>query len=117
MRWRWITWVILLFSGAMLLWASTRIGSEIDCAQHIPGSAAQEACELQRDVRSGIGLFAVGVVWIGGSLVLGVLWLATRPPKRQCPRCGRSVKAGLTACRACGRVLDPDARPDDVDPT
>jgi hypothetical protein len=70
MRWRWITWVILLFSGAMLLWASTRIGSEIDCAQHIPGSAAQEACELQRDVRSGIGLFAVGVVWIGGSLVL-----------------------------------------------
>lgn len=113
MGWRWITWLILLFSGAMVLWASTRAGSPLDCAEHVPGSAAREACELQQDIRSGIGLFAVGVVWVGGTLVLGVLWLATRPRKRSCPRCGRDVKAGLGVCPACGCELDGPRRADD----
>ncbi len=115
MRWRWISWVILLFSGAMLLWASTRVGSSLDCAEYAPGSAARGACELQSDVRSGIGLFAVGVVWIGGTLVLGVVWLATRPPKRKCPRCAVDVRKGLTACPNCGYEFgvdgDGEARP------
>jgi hypothetical protein len=115
-RWRWITWLILLFSGAMLLWASTRVGSPLDCAQHPAGSAARDACELQRDIRSGIGLFAVGVVWIGGTLVLAVIWLGTRPRKRSCPRCGRNVKVGLTACPACGRELDAAAAGDGATP-
>ena len=100
-RWRWISWVMVLFSGAMLLWAVTRVGG-LDCAQYAPGTAARDACELRQDVRAGLGLFAVGVVWVGGTLVLGVIWLATRPPKRRCPRCGRDVKVGLTACPGCG---------------
>jgi hypothetical protein len=106
--WRWITWLLLLFSGAMLLWASTRIGDGgLECAQYAPGSPARGACELQSDLRSGIGLFAVGVVWIGGTLVLGVIWLATRPPKRRCPRCARVVKVGRTACPGCGYEFAP----------
>jgi hypothetical protein len=113
MRWRWTTWAILLFSGAMLLWASTWIGGGLECAEYAPGTAARDACELQKDVRSGIGLFAVGVVWIGGTLVLGVIWLVTRPGKRRCPRCAREAKVGLTACPECGyefgREPDEDA--------
>ncbi len=101
MRWRWISWVIVLFSGAMLLWALSRT-SGVECGQYLPGTTEREACELREDVRTGIGLFAIGVLWIGGSLVLGVIWLATRPAKRKCPRCGRDVKVGLTACPACG---------------
>ncbi len=107
MRWRWISWLIVLFSGAMLLWAWTRVGSSLDCVEYAPGSAAREACELQRDVRTGIGFFAVGVVWVGGTLVLGVIWLVTRPPKRRCPRCAMNVKAGLTACPSCGYEFVP----------
>jgi hypothetical protein len=104
-RWRWITWAILLFSGAMLIWASTRIGGGLDCAGYAPGTAAREACELQSDVRSGIGVFAIGVVWLGGALVLGVVWLVTRPPRRRCPRCAHNVRVGLTACPHCGYEL------------
>jgi hypothetical protein len=104
--WRWISWVIVLFTGAMLLLAATRIGGA-DCLQHAPGTPARDACELREDVRSGIGLFAVGVVWVGGTLVLGVVWLARRPPKRRCPRCARDVKVGLTACPGCGYDFTP----------
>ena len=79
-----------------------RVGGSLDCVEYAPGSAARGACELQRDIRSGIGLFAVGVVWIGGTLVLGVMWLVKRPPKRVCPRCANDVRKGLTACPSCG---------------
>ena len=91
----------MLFSGAMLLWALTRVGG-IECVEYAPGTVERDACELRKDVRAGIGLFAVGVVWFGGTLVLGVMWLVTRPRKRQCPRCATGVKAGLTACPGCG---------------
>ena len=111
MGWRWITWVLVLFSGAMLLWASTRVGG-LDCAQYLPGTAERDACGLREDVRTGIGLFAVGVVWIGGTLVLGVIWLASRPQKRRCPRCALNVKAGLTACPNCGYDFTPPERND-----
>jgi Flp pilus assembly protein protease CpaA len=106
MGWRWITWVIVLFSGAMLLFAVARIGGG-DCIQYLPGSPERDACELREDVKSGIGLFAVGVVWIGGTIVLGIIWLARRPPKRRCPRCALDVKAGLTACPNCGYDFTP----------
>lgn len=104
-RWRWITWAILLFGGAMLIWASTRIGGGLDCAEFPPGTAARDACDLRSDVQSGIGVFAIGVVWLGGTLVLGVVWLVRRPPRRRCPRCGRNVRVGLTSCPSCGHEL------------
>jgi hypothetical protein len=41
------------------------------------------------------------ILWFIGFVVLGLVWLMTRPRHRQCPRCGNDVKKGLTVCGSC----------------
>jgi len=46
---------------------------------------------------TGIAVVLVVGFWF---LVFRFLWRGGR--KRQCPRCGRSVKAGKMTCKGCG---------------
>jgi ribosomal protein L37AE/L43A len=31
-----------------------------------------------------------------------IIWLVTNKNQRECPKCGRRVKRGLTECAKCG---------------
>jgi hypothetical protein len=101
LRWRKMTWLILVFSGLMLAWAIAGTTTEV-CADYPAGSADREACELGEDIGTGIAATLIFTLWFVGFVVLSIIWFMTRPRHRQCPRCGEDVKTGRTACGKCG---------------
>lgn len=100
-HWRKMTWAVLIFNVLMLIWLIAGVAS----ATHNPQCAhtavlGAKACQNATDAGAGIGAGIVIALWVAGDVILGVLWLVTRG--RVCPTCGRGVRKGLTACRACG---------------
>lgn len=100
-----MTWVLVVFSLLMLIWAITGSsasqdeGAIRDCME---GGLDRETCETFQDVGTGIGVTVIFILWFIGFLVLSLVWLMSRPRHRQCPRCGHDVKKGLTSCKNCG---------------
>ena len=86
-QWRIFTWVILAFNVVMLIWVITGIASGESCSGKTGYDLTQ--CEA-------------GHAGTGIGIILGVLWLITRPHKRECPACGNSVRKGVMQCSACG---------------
>lgn len=101
LRWRKMTWAILVFSGLMLAWIIAGT-STAACGEYAPGTPDREACELGEDIGTGIGVALIFFLWFIGFVILSIVWFMTRPRHRQCPRCGEDVKKGLTTCRKCG---------------
>ncbi len=101
LRWRKMTWTIVVFSGLMLAWIIAGTSTEV-CSDYTPGTADREACELGEDIGTGIGLAAILFLWFLGFVILSIIWFMSRPRHRQCPRCGEDVKRGRTACGKCG---------------
>jgi hypothetical protein len=98
-RWRIFTWVILAFNVLMLIWVISAIASGESCTE-LTGDQLTE-CQAGQ-VGTGIGVALIIVLWALGDVILGVLWLVTRPRRRDCPVCGNSVRRGLTRCPSCG---------------
>lgn len=99
-RWRIFTWIILAFNILMLIWVVSAIASHASTCHGLTGDALTN-CEA---TNVGVGLAAtlLFVFWALGDVILGVLWLITRPQTRACPVCGDSVKRGMTQCSRCG---------------
>jgi hypothetical protein len=47
------------------------------------------------------GVPLAGQAWILGSMVLGVLWLASHPWRRTCPRCRSEIARTYVLCPVC----------------
>lgn len=117
-RWRKMTWLILVFSAAMLAWvvaaassvAETAVTSEdrsdcqglVDAGLYDSVGECIDTLEAAADVGAGIGTGILILLWVVGFIVLSLIWLMTRPRRRMCPRCGNDVKRGHTDCPACG---------------
>ena len=99
-RWRKATWALAIFNVLMLIWvisgAATASGHATGC-----GTLDQATCDAARNVGTGIGVALLVVLWFIGFLVLSLVWLMSRPRRRQCPRCGNDVRKGLTVCTSC----------------
>ena len=99
-RWRKATWALAIFNVLMLIWvisgAATASGHATGC-----GTLDQATCDAARNVGTGIGVALLVVLWFIGFLVLSLVWLMSRPRRRQCPRCGNDVRKGLTVCSSC----------------
>lgn len=94
-RWRKMTWVLIVWSVLIVLWAVTGAAGN-DCAS--------EATQLDREAcEAGTGIGVALILFIGfiGFVFLSLIWLMTRPKGRVCPACGERVKKGLTACPSC----------------
>lgn len=98
-RWRLFTWVILAFNLAMLIWAITGASTGKSC-EGLTGDALT-TCQSSA-VGTGIGVTLIVVLWAIGDVILGVLWLVTKPHKRYCPACGNKVPRGVMRCGDCG---------------
>jgi len=96
LRWRKMTWLLLIFSGVMFAWMAAAV-SQADCEEEISG-ASQAGCEAG----TGIGVILLFFIWLIGFLVLSVIWFMTRRQKRLCPVCGTTVKEGAIVCKKCG---------------
>lgn len=98
LRWRKMTWVLIIWSALILVWAVAGGGSAAnDCADEV-GETARSACEAG----TGIGILLVLLIGFFGFVFLGLIWFMTRPKNRPCPRCGEDVKKGTMECRSCG---------------
>lgn len=99
-RWRVFTWFILAFNVVMLVWIIVGISSTASTCDGLTGDALTN-CQAG-NVGVGLGATLLFIFWALGDVILGVLWLVTRPRTRMCPTCGNSVKRGMTQCRRCG---------------
>ncbi len=95
------TWLVILWNGFIALWVVSGINNIKDRCDGLTGSDLQ-SCEIGLNVGGGIGLFLIGLVWFVGFLITGLMWLMSRPKRRLCPVCGRSVKDGEVICKRCG---------------
>lgn len=107
--WRLFTWAILAFNLLMVLWIVVGAASVNGHCAHQAGVAGVETakqaagvCQGATDLGAGIAIAGLVALWVAGDVILGVLWLVTRPRGRECPACGTRAKRGVLVCRSCG---------------
>lgn len=49
--------------------------------------------------------------WILGTMVLAVLWLASHPWRRICPRCSSELARAYVTCPVCGHLFSAPMPP------
>jgi hypothetical protein len=100
-----MTWVLILWVALVVLFIVAINNVDEETIQEcIEDGTSRELCELGDDFAEGVWT-AVGVVGgFMGFLVLGLIWLMTRP-RRHCPACGTDAKKGVTRCRKCGYLF------------
>lgn len=98
-----MTWAIVIFTVLMGVWIIGGTASNADnCDDEAVGSSARAACEAGTDIGTGIGVTALFCVWFAGFVILGILWIMTRPTRRICPVCGETARKGVRVCKKCG---------------
>lgn len=97
--WRPFTWVILAFNLIMLIWVIVGASTHKSC-HGLTGDALTN-CQAG-EVGTGIGVGLIILLWALGDIILGVLWLITKPHTRSCPACGNKVRKNVMQCPDCG---------------
>ena len=76
-RWRRTTWALVAWNVLMILWTASYAGGVGDCAGE--SGRALIVCEAGRALGIQIGIPFILIVWLTGILVLGLIWLISRP--------------------------------------
>jgi hypothetical protein len=105
-KWRPFTWIILAVNVLFLVWLITGVGGAADQAEDCTALVgnAKDLCEAGNAgtaVGAGIGAAIILFLWALVDVILGILWLVTRPKRRPCPVCGTEVKQGVVVCPKC----------------
>lgn len=72
-RWRKATWALVIWTVLAVIWIASGIGAVSD----LP--AGSEAEEAGRAIGAGLGVTFIIVIWFIGFIVLGLVWLMSRP--------------------------------------
>jgi hypothetical protein len=99
-HWRKATWALVVWNALMLLWVVSGVMNVSSNCAGMTGDALT-TCQAGTAIGAGIGVTFIGMIWFVGFIVFSLVWLMSRPSKRQCPRCGNDVKKGLTVCPSC----------------
>lgn len=86
----------VLREGPELRFNELGFGSTHDCGSQTT-TLDKNACQAG----TGIGVALILLIGFFGFVFLSFIWLMSRPRRRQCPRCGESVKKGLVQCPSC----------------
>jgi hypothetical protein len=100
-KWRPFSWVILVINILFLIWVIAGISSAGGTAEDC-GTLSTQDCEAAEAIGTSIGVGIIIALWAFVDVILGVLWLVTKPKRRPCPVCGTEVKHGVTVCPKCG---------------
>jgi hypothetical protein len=95
-RWRKATWALIIWCALILIWAIAGAAGN-DCANEAT-KLNQDACEAG----TGIGVLVILFIGFFGFVFFSLIWMMSRPRRRQCPACGEDVKKGRTRCPSCG---------------
>lgn len=99
-RWRKATWALVVWNVLMLAWVVSGASSVSKNCSGLTG-AELSGCQAGTAIGGTIAFSFIAMIWFLGFVVLALIWLMSRPSKRQCPRCGNDVKKGLTVCPSC----------------
>jgi hypothetical protein len=101
-KWRVFTWVILVINILFLVWVIAGGSSAANNCDGMTGQALDN-CQAGTAIGATIGIGVIIFLWALVDVILGVIWLVTRPrDKRLCPVCGTPAKTGVTVCTKCG---------------
>ncbi len=100
-KWRPFTWVIVVINALFLIWLIGGLASVADECAGVTGRDL-EACEAGTAIGAGIGAGIILTFWVLVDIILGIVWLVTKPKRRPCPVCGTELKPGVTVCPRCG---------------
>ena len=108
-RWRKMTWVLYIWSGAFLVWIVAGVANIVSksCSDVVGSVFAGDATCADIALRGKATVatdfaFTRLLLWVLGVGVLALVWSLTREKKRMCPHCGEDVEKGVTACKKCG---------------
>ena len=106
-HWRKMTWVLVIWTAIFAVWIIAGVSSNDSndrayCRAHIDHYFTMKDCLSASHAGTAIGAALIFILWFLGFVVLGLVWLMSRPRRRTCPHCGNDVKKGLTACKNCG---------------
>jgi hypothetical protein len=102
LRWRLMTWVIVVFTVLMAVLIGANAGSRPACPPDIALIASCETYQAAAAIGTGLALTALLGVWFVGFMILAIIWIMTRPARRVCPWCGYEARTGQTVCTTCG---------------
>jgi len=77
-RWRKATWAILIFSALMLIWIIAGVSANSNNCAGMTGDALT-TCQAGTAIGGGIGVTLIVIIWFVGFIVLGLIWLMSRP--------------------------------------
>ncbi len=107
LKWRKMSWLIIVFTAVMAIWIVSAVASETGCPPDVANCAAYQ---VGADIGTGVAVTLLFVIWLIGFFVLAVIWFMTRGRHRLCPVCGSDVKKGRTTCKKCGYDFATQAR-------
>jgi hypothetical protein len=102
LRWRLMTWVIVVFTGLMAVFIGANAGSRPECPPDITLIASCETYQAAAYIGTGLAVTALLGVWFVGFIILSIIWIMTRPARRVCPQCGHEARTGQSVCTTCG---------------
>lgn len=108
LRWRKMTWVLVIFTVLMGAWIVAGMGNTVECPPDVTNCDAYRAGAT---VGQGLGVAVLFGVWLIGFLILSIIWFMTRPARRVCPVCGHEMRKGQTVCKTCGYNFAAIAQP------
>ena len=73
-RWRKATWALLIWTVLAVIWIAAGAGS----VGELPATGS-EAEQAGRAIGAGLGITFIIIIWFLGFIVLGLVWLMSRP--------------------------------------
>ncbi len=77
-RWRKATWALLIWTALIVLWIVAGTSAVGDNCAGETGDAL-EMCRAATGIGAGIGVTFIIIIWFLGFIILGLIWLMSRP--------------------------------------
>lgn len=77
-RWRKATWALVIWTVLIVLWIFAGTSAVGENCTGESGSAL-EACRAGTAIGAGLGVTFIIIIWFLGFIVLGLIWLMSRP--------------------------------------
>jgi|GEM_PF-2022169 len=97
------TWALIIWTAlaVLLVWGTSQATGQVDTTD-CQTELGTSTCRAVTQIAGGIWVVMISAVWFIGFVVLGIIWLGSRPQRRLCPVCGHQIKKGIVVCSRCG---------------